>query len=354
MEEAQKSLEEVQHEIEVNGMDDQIFVCEADAKTRHLKAIESYDKLWVEKSRSRWRLQGDRCFKFFHITAKVRRIKNTIRVLKDGDGRILSEKNQLEGYVSYFYKSFLKRFTSSNHLDMLDCIPSVLTDIDRWRLDVMPSNAEITEAVWDLDPECSPRPDGLPGTFYRACWDIIYEDVCNVVRGFFSRNLMPYGMNNNFFVLIPKSEGAMSLDKFRALCMGNFFCKIVTKIMAMRLSIFLPRLISEEQGAFRKGKIIHSNISVASELSNMMFSTARGGGMSLKIYIQKAYDTISWDFVSCFEEVQLLGKVDILGSSDAGVCKIICFSKRWPSGVLWCGKRVERRGSPIPHAIYSG
>ncbi|XP_042491639.1 uncharacterized protein LOC122071368, partial [Macadamia integrifolia] len=44
----------------------------------------------------------------------------------------------------------------------------------------------------------------------------------------------------------------------------------------MRLSCVLPKIISEEQGAFQKGNIIHSNISLASELANMMFASTRG------------------------------------------------------------------------------
>ncbi|XP_042479765.1 uncharacterized protein LOC122060726 [Macadamia integrifolia] len=290
-EEALKGLEDIQQEIE--GMNDQAFAREADAKTRYLKALEGYEKFWLEKARIKWRLQGDRSSKFFHVVVKVRRLKNTIRTMKNGDGQLITEKMILEEFVKSYYENFLKRSPTIEHMDMLECIPSMLADIDRWRMDSLPSNEEIKRAIWDLDPESSPDPDGFPGTFYRACWEIISVDVCNAIRGFFSRGSMPYGLNSNFLVLIPKVEGANSLEKFRPLCMGNFFGKIVSKIMAMRLSVVMPRLISEEQGAFQKDKIIHSNINLASELANMMFSVTRGGAMGMKIDFQKAYDTIA-------------------------------------------------------------
>ncbi|XP_042486149.1 uncharacterized protein LOC122066410 [Macadamia integrifolia] len=60
-------------------------------------------------------------------------------------------------------------------------------------------------------------------------------------------------------------------------------------MMAMRLENFLLRMISEEQEAFQKGKQIHSNISLASELANMMFASTRRGGLGLKIDIRKGY-----------------------------------------------------------------
>ncbi|XP_042482393.1 uncharacterized protein LOC122062816 [Macadamia integrifolia] len=150
--------------------------------------------------------------------------------------------------------------------------------------------------MWDLDPDSLPGPDGYPDYFFRCCWNIITGDFERTVRDFFTSRSMPLGMNNNLLVLIPKINGDMSLDKFRPLCMGNFFCKVISKILATRLS-FLPRLISEEQRSFQKGKLIHNNIALASKLANIMHSSIRGGRLGAKIDIQKAFDTISWDFI---------------------------------------------------------
>ncbi|XP_042501696.1 uncharacterized protein LOC122079360 [Macadamia integrifolia] len=294
--EAKKCMEEIQTEIDRDGISDSIYAKEADAKTRYLKAMQNYEKLWAEKSRSRWRDQGDRCSKLFHISVKMRRMKNSIKSLKMDDGTLPSDKAQIKEYVSGYYEHFHKGAPLTTHIDLLQCIPNVLEEWDRGRLDGIPSDTEIKGTVWDLDPDSAPGLDGFPGAFYKSCWDIISSDVCKAIRWFFRTDFMPCKINNNFLVLIPKIEGALSLDKFRPLCMGIFFCKIISKVLAMRLSCVLPKIISEE-GAFQKGKIIHSNISLASELANMMFASTRGGGMGLKIDIPKAFDTISWNFI---------------------------------------------------------
>ncbi|XP_011620451.1 uncharacterized protein LOC105420038 [Amborella trichopoda] len=67
--------------------------------------------------------------------------------------------------------------------------------------------------------------------------------------------------------------------------------------MASRLASLLPKLISEEQGAFQKGKVIFSNISLASKLANVIPIKSRGGSMRIKIDIQKAYDSLEWEFL---------------------------------------------------------
>ncbi|XP_043694315.1 uncharacterized protein LOC122645027 [Telopea speciosissima] len=75
--------------------------------------------------------------------------------------------------------------------------------------------------------------------------------------------------------------------------------------MAIRLSTVLHKLVSAEQGAFQKGKVIFDNIGVASELANMMSTKCRGGGSGMKLDIQKAFDTLEWDYL-----------FDVLGAFD--------------------------------------
>ncbi|XP_042486761.1 uncharacterized protein LOC122066986, partial [Macadamia integrifolia] len=67
--------------------------------------------------------------------------------------------------------------------------------------------------------------------------------------------------------------------------------------MALRVSPMLSKLIYEEQGAFQQGKIIFANIGLASELINIVHTSVRGGGMGLKLEVQKTYDTLSWEFL---------------------------------------------------------
>ncbi|XP_042511719.1 uncharacterized protein LOC122086843 [Macadamia integrifolia] len=294
---AKLELKKVQDMIEVAGMNDELFNREADAKTVLLKANQMYEKLWAEKAKLRWMKNGDCNSKIFHLSVKLRRLKNQITSLKKEDGTWVSDQQGISFYVSDFFEKFHEADEITVHNDLLDNIPRVLEEEDVAGLEIVPSGDEIKQAVWDLDPVSSPGPDGFPGSFFRRCWTIVEGDFCRAVKKFFEEGRLPKGINNCFISLIPKVEGAAFLDRFRPICMGNFYCKVISKILSSRLLVVLPKLISEEQGAFQQGKIISANISLASELSNLMYSSVRGGGMGLKLDVQKAYDSLAWEFL---------------------------------------------------------
>ncbi|XP_042519122.1 uncharacterized protein LOC122092882 [Macadamia integrifolia] len=294
---AKLELKKVQDMIEVAGMNDELFNREADAKTVLLKANQMYEKLWAEKAKLRWMKNGDCNSKIFHLSVKLRRLKNQITSLKKEDGTWVSDQQGISFYVSDFFEKFHEADEITVHNDLLDNIPRVLEEEDVAELEIVPSGDEIKQAVWDLDPVSSPGPDGFPGSFFRRCWTIVEGDFCRAVKKFFEEGRLPKGINNCFISLIPKVERAASLDRFRPICMGNFYCKVISKILSSRLLVVLPKLISEEQGAFQQGKIISANISLASELSNLMYSSVRGGGMGLKLDVQKAYDSLAWEFL---------------------------------------------------------
>ncbi|XP_042487621.1 uncharacterized protein LOC122067836 [Macadamia integrifolia] len=156
-----------------------------------------------------------------------------------------SQKINLE---KNFFEDFHGVTPGYDHYDLLDFIPCELDERDNDFLEAVPAIEEIKCAVWELDPDSSPGPDGFLRGLFRRCWEIVEWDFCRA-------------------------------------------------ILALRLSLFLPRLVSDEQGAFQKGKIISTNISLASELANLMFFAVRGGGMGIKLDVQKAYDSLSWDFL---------------------------------------------------------
>ncbi|XP_026383602.1 uncharacterized protein LOC113279107 [Papaver somniferum] len=144
-------------------------------------------------------------------------------------------------------------------------------------LDVIPSTEEIKKTLFEMDPDSSPGPNGYSGSFYKACWHIIQDDVVNAVQFCWRRRFIPKGLNSNFIVLLSKVEGARSPNQFRPIGLSNVSFKIFTKIISSRISTLMHKLISPRQAAYIKGKNIQDQIALASEMVNEMKKKMRGG-----------------------------------------------------------------------------
>lgn len=86
--------------------------------------------------------------------------------------------------------------------------------------------------------------------------------------------------------------------------MANFNYKLISKIVAYRLSSILPSIISPEQKGFIAGRSVKDGICLTSEAINLLGYKSFSGNVALKIDISKAFDSLNWDFIlktlSCF------------------------------------------------------
>lgn len=91
-------------------------------------------------------------------------------------------------------KYFSGLFTSEEHQvdpELLNCIPNVVTTEQNSSLCAIPNSLEIHKAVCSLNSSSSPGPDGFSVAFFTSVWDIIAQDFCEAVKGFFQGYPLP-------------------------------------------------------------------------------------------------------------------------------------------------------------------
>ena len=87
------------------------------------------------------------------------------------------------------------------------------------------------------------------------------------------------------------------MKDYRPIACCNVLYKVVSKILANRLKVLLPRIISETQSAFVKGRRLMENVLLASELVKNYHKDTVTPRCLMKIDISKAFDSVQWDFV---------------------------------------------------------
>ncbi|KAL5557491.1 hypothetical protein UlMin_039727 [Ulmus minor] len=261
----------------------------------HLLKME--ETLWFQKSRLKWKLEGDRCTRFFFLSTLTRRKFSRIDHIKGNDGQWLTSRDQIG---QAFMQRFLATYDEPIHseFDLHHLISPTISDADNALLLSIPDWEEIRTTVFKMGSFKAAGPDGFPSLFFKSYWEIVGEDVISSVRDFFiTGTLHPY-INSTNIVLVPKSKTPSNINHFQPIAVCNVIYKVISKLLAERLKPLLTRLICPTQGAFVPGHSIHDNSIIIQEIIHAMKKKKGSKGwMGLKIDLQKAYDRLSWQFL---------------------------------------------------------
>ncbi|KAE8726077.1 hypothetical protein F3Y22_tig00007895pilonHSYRG00141 [Hibiscus syriacus] len=98
-------------------------------------------------------------------------------------------------------------------------------------------------------------------------------------------------------VLVPKVPNPNIVKDFRPISCCSIIYKTATRILVNRLSVVFPSTVSMNQSIFVKGMSIVDNTLLAQELVRGYSRKKISSKCALKIDLQKAFDSLSWEFV---------------------------------------------------------
>ena len=110
------------------------------------------------------------------------------------------------------------------------------------------------EAVKDMPNGKVLGPNGFTIEFYKACWEIVKIEVCEVVEDSRHSSSILKSLNSTFLAFIPKDEETNTPLKFRPIVLWNVLYKIISKVIANWMKPILPGIVSEEQSGYVEGR----------------------------------------------------------------------------------------------------
>lgn len=264
------------------------------AKQFHNEKLELQECFWKQKVNIKWLKEGDKNTRFFHHTVKVRRQKLSLHRIRGPDNEWITDQSDIaQAAVAAFQTQLNGKSTIINE-DLLSHIPKIISEEQNKIFELPPTLEEVYEVVKVLSMESTAGPDWFNGHFYVTCWNIIRHDLHEAIVEFFSGQDIPKAWTSTTIVPIPKVANPESFKELRPISLCNFNCKVLSKLIAARLSSVLPSIISANQGGFVQGRNIFDNILLAQELSQSINKKVRGKNVILKLHMHKAYDTIKW------------------------------------------------------------
>lgn len=158
------------------------------------------------------------------------------------------------------------------------------------------SEIEIEHAVNSLASNKVCGPDGLPNEFVKKFWPLLKGDILTAFHKFSLGQLDLAETNRANIIMIPKHDSPVSTSDYRPISIINLIPKLISKLLATRLSGVLPELISANQTAFMQGRYIAKNFISTREILQYLSSHGHQAILA-KIDFSKAFDSVSWVFL---------------------------------------------------------
>ncbi|XP_060170338.1 uncharacterized protein LOC132601254 [Lycium barbarum] len=146
---------------------------------------------------------------------------------------------------------------SCSNMQILRHCPSMISEEDNTMLQELPSEQEIKDAIFSIDPNSCAGPDGFNGHFFQFSWDIINKEVTDFVNAFF------YGYE-------------------------------LTKIFTHTCPVLIPKVSSPD--SFSQLRPV-KNILLTQEIVQGIKVKYPHGNVVIKLDMSKAYDKLSWNYV---------------------------------------------------------
>ncbi|RVW27562.1 Transposon TX1 uncharacterized 149 kDa protein [Vitis vinifera] len=135
-----------------------------------------------------------------------------------------------EEILLYFEKLYASPTGESWSVEGLDWSP--ISEKSALRLDSPFTEEEISKAIFQLDRDKAPGPDGFTIAVFQDCWDVIKEELVRVFAEFHRSGIINQSTNASFIVLLPKKSLTKKISDFRPISLITSLYKIIVKVLS--------------------------------------------------------------------------------------------------------------------------
>jgi hypothetical protein len=155
-------------------------------------------------------------------------------------------------------------------------IPQVSEEENRILIEEF-TDEEVKKAIFQMEHNKAPGPNGFQAEFYQTFWEVIKNDFMALFQQFHQGTLPLYSLNFGTIILLPKCAEAIKIQQYRHICLLNVSFKVFTKVLTNRLSELAHRVIQPTQSAFLPRRNIMEWVIILHETMHEMHMKKHSG-----------------------------------------------------------------------------
>lgn len=176
------------------------------------------------------------------------------------------------------------------------CVERIITESETLGLEKEFNEIEVELALSELANDKVSGPDGSNIHFIKFFWKNLKSQIMECFRNFWANRELPLGFNSSFIALIPKISHPKLIQDYGPISLINSISKLLTKLLANRLTTLSSKVFDHFQFGFLKGRQAAESIIIVHEIHHSIkIDSSRG--MILKLDFEKASDSVRWDFM---------------------------------------------------------
>jgi hypothetical protein len=197
---------------EMRNLSPEDFQVRRQAQGELERAIKARAAYWKQRSKNKAIREGDSNTAFHHAQATQRLRQNFIRLVRVDGNEIINHEGKTSALTNFF--SLIVGTPGTSVEANLESLYEGRSQPSNSLTDSF-SEPETKQALWVMNRNSAPGPDGFGPAFFRAAWTTVRVQIMHFMEAFHRGDAQLERINRSHMVLIPKKAGCSGCGCFQ-------------------------------------------------------------------------------------------------------------------------------------------